>query len=68
MNNTPNLTGPYNETVEYTITTKGVGIVAASIQIAGAPVSTPEPSTLLLMALGLGGLMLIGKRRHLAFS
>ena len=61
--NTPNLTGPYNETVQYTITTKGVGGVLAAIQIAGPPVNTPEPSTLLLMGLGLGGLLLFGRRR-----
>ena len=61
---TPDLTGSYNETVEYTITTKGLGAVAASIQIAGGgPVNTPEPSTLLLMGLGLGSLLLLGKRR-----
>jgi len=69
VNKTPNLSGAYNETVEYTIKTTGVGIVAASIQIAGGsgPVNTPEPSTLLLMGLGLGSLLLLGKRR-LAFS
>ncbi|HKV49210.1 MAG TPA: PEP-CTERM sorting domain-containing protein [Candidatus Acidoferrales bacterium] len=63
--NTPNLTGAYNETVQYTITTKGVGGVLAAIQIAGGngPVNTPEPSTLLLMGLGLGSLLLLGRRR-----
>ncbi|MGH9575523.1 MAG: PEP-CTERM sorting domain-containing protein [Candidatus Acidiferrales bacterium] len=65
VSNTPNLSGTYNETVEYTIKTTGVGIVAASIQIAGGdgPVNTPEPSTLLLMGLGLGSLLFAGKRR-----
>ena len=65
VNSTPSLSGPYDETVEYTITTTGAGSVNDSIQIASAPVSTPEPSTLLLVGLGLGGLLLFGKRmRH----
>lgn len=65
VGNTPNLSGAYNETVEYTITTTGVGGVLAAIQIAGGdgPVNAPEPSTLLLMGLGLGSLLLVGRRR-----
>ncbi len=59
----PDLTGPYNETAEYTITTNGLGGVLAAIQIADGPVNTPEPSTLLLVGLGLGSLLLLGRRR-----
>lgn len=59
----PSLSGTYDETVEYTIRTSGAGSVNDSIQIAGAPLNTPEPSTLLLMGLGLGGLLLFGRRR-----
>lgn len=65
LNNTPNLSGSYDETLEYSIVTNGIGGVAGSIAIASAgPVNTPEPSTLLLLGLSLGGLLLVSRKRR----
>lgn len=65
VNNTPNLGSKYDETLEYTIKTSGIGGLAGSIAIAAAaPVNTPEPSTLLLLGLSLGGLFLVGRKRR----
>lgn len=67
--NNANLTGTYDETLEYTIKTDGLGGVAGSIGIAqAAAVATPEPSTLLLLVLGVGGLFLVGRKRRLALA
>lgn len=67
-NNSPYLSGSFDETVEYTITTTGAGNVNDSIQISVPPVNTPEPGTAPLLGLGLGGLCLAGlcKRFRLA--
>jgi len=63
--NTPSPSGTYDETLEYTITTKGVGVVAGSIGLAsGGTVNAPEPSTLLLLGLSLGGLLLVSRKRR----
>lgn len=67
--NNANLSGTYDETLEYTIKTDGLGAVAGSIAIAQAgPVNTPEPSTLLLLVLGVGGLFLVARKRGLALA
>ena len=66
-NNSPSLgPNPYSETVEYTITTYGVGNVNDTIDInLGQATSVPEPSTLVLTGFGLSGLLLLVSKRRL---
>lgn len=61
VNSTPSLSNPYSETVEYTITATGAGRVNDTINI-DAALPVPEPSSLLLSALGVGGLLLRKRR------
>jgi hypothetical protein len=65
VNNTPSLSNPYSETVEYTIITNGAGRVNDTIDIdPSQPTPVPEPSgsSLLLSAFGVGGLLLTKRR------
>jgi hypothetical protein len=68
--NNANLAGTYDETLEYTIKTNGLGAVAGSIAIAqaGGAVATPEPSTLLFLLLGVGGLFFVTRKRRLVLA
>jgi len=56
VDSAPALDGTYSETVEYTITTNGLGRVNDTINIDAAPQAVPEPSTLALFATALLGL------------
>ena len=62
--NSVSLPSTYDETAEYTITTTGSGSVNDSADIAAGPVSAPESSTLLLLGIGLGSLLLASRRRR----
>jgi hypothetical protein len=67
------LTGPYSETVEYIVTTNGIGSVNDTIDItaptpSGPTSPAPESSTLLQTGLGIGSLLLFVTKRRLSIA
>jgi hypothetical protein len=66
-NTTPDLSGPFSETVVYEIVANGEGGANVAIDIStilsSAPPSVPEPPSLVLLGVGLAGLGLLFRRR-----
>jgi hypothetical protein len=66
-NTTPDLSGPFSETVVYEIVANGEGGANVAIDIStilsSAPPSVPEPASLVLLGVGLAGVGLFFRRR-----